>query len=94
MTTLVNNTFSTYLFTPEEEKAAYSLSYLNICNIQNLIAEYAERKLSIAYDHEKPLLFAQQEAHMRGCIEALQHLVSIHESAQIQDPVQQSFIQS
>lgn len=50
--------------------------------IQNQIVSLAERKLNITFDPSNPLNFAQQEAELRGSIDALKYLLSLSESAE------------
>lgn len=74
MPTPVNNTFTTYELTPEEERIGHALSPLTLCVIQNALAELAQTKLNAVYDPTQPLQYAQADATLTGKMEILRWL--------------------
>ena len=70
-----NSSFTTYELTDTEIREGSKLSHLQYKVIQNRIAEIAEDKLRLLFDPEHPLLFAQQEAELRGQLDILQYLL-------------------
>lgn len=48
--------------------------------IQNLIADSAEEKVSLTFDPQNPMKFAQAEAELQGKIGILKYLLSLDQS--------------
>ena len=82
MAHLINNSFSTYELTNQEELEGSILSITQKQVIQNQIAMFAERKIAIRYDPSDPVVFAQEEAECKGAIDALKWLVAISTTAE------------
>ena len=77
MAHLITNSFSSYSLTDEEVMEGSVLTVTQVQVIQNQIAVIAECKIAIQYDLANPNTFVEQEAHARGQIEALQHLLDV-----------------
>lgn len=75
MATLITNRFTSYFLTPSEEAAGQTLNVYNIQFLQNLLATFAEERLSLTYDGDKPLLFIQQEAELQGKMGIISYLL-------------------
>lgn len=73
------NMFTSYDLTPEEEKAAYTFSMLQLAGIQNVISavamDLAAPPLEVD-DHN--IVEIKRRAMLRGEIEALQRLIDNH----------------
>ena len=81
MATQIPNKFSEYSLTPEEQAVACQFSTLQRYFIQNEIAIAANEKISLTFDPQNPLRFAQQEAELAGKIGILEYLLAAHNSA-------------
>lgn len=73
MSTLIPNDFSTYDLSDEEALQGALLSPTQVEVIQNDIAIYNMEKVNIEFDVNNPARFAQDEAHVRGKVEALRY---------------------
>lgn len=65
----------------QEAIAAAVFSELNYKHIQNELATVLEEKLKTAWDPANPELFVQQHEYLRGQVEILQYLLSLHDNA-------------
>lgn len=81
MAHLVDNTFSSYFLTEDEETEGSILSITQRQLLQNDLATCAEEKLRLEFDPAEPQLFIQQEAFKKGQIELIQYMLDRSESA-------------
>lgn len=72
----IANKFTQWELTPIEFKFASTFNDLQTKFIQNEIARAALEKVSLTYDPQNTLLFAQREAELHGQIEILEYLLS------------------
>lgn len=79
-----SNQFQSWNLTPEEYLQGGMLTITQKQVIQNQIASVATQKINLSYTPDKPLEFAQQEAHLRGQIDALNYLLTLSEEAENQ----------
>lgn len=79
-----NNQFQSWTLSPEEFLQGGLLTALQKQVIQNQIASVATQKINLAFMPADPLSFAQQEAHLRGQIDALSYLLTLSEQAEFQ----------
>ena len=96
MSTIVISTFSKYSHNPQEEILSQVLTTLQKENILTQIATIAEMRLAIVPDANNYPAFIQQEAHYKGQMEALKHLIDCSDEAQVralQEAQDQSTIQ-
>ena len=78
------NQFQSWVLTPEEFLQGGLLTSLQKQVVQNQIASVATQKINLAFTPSDPLSFAQQEAHLRGQIDALSYLLTLSEEAETQ----------
>jgi len=78
------NQFQSWTLTPEEFLQGGLLTILQKQVIQNQIASVATQKINLTFTPAKPLEYAQQEAHLRGQIDALSYLLTLSEQAEFQ----------
>ena len=78
------NQFQSWNLTPEEYLQGGILTSLQRQVIQNQIASVATQKINLSFDPSNPQGFAQQEAHLRGQIDALSYLLTLSEEAESQ----------
>jgi hypothetical protein len=76
----LDTTFTKYSLTEEEEKLGQTLTTNNINVLQNLRADYAEKRLNIRFDPINTVAFAQQEAELTGQIGILAYLIEMSQS--------------
>jgi hypothetical protein len=86
---ILPNSFTRYSLTSEELQRGQILTPENSYVIQNLISDIAEEKLSLKYDPQNPIDFAQREAELQGQLGILKMLLELSYSAQF--PSQPSF---
>jgi hypothetical protein len=79
-----SNQFQSWNLTPEEYLQGGLLTITQKQVIQNQIASVATQKINLQYTPADPLGFAQQEAHLRGQIDALNYLLVLSEEAERQ----------
>lgn len=77
----VDNTFSTYELTAEEQVLSDQLSQLNVAKIQNLRSQIAEEKLNLVFTPNDTLTYTQSEAYLKGQLDLLTFLLQSHEEA-------------
>jgi len=78
------NQFQSWTLTPEEFLQGGLLTILQKQVIQNQIASVATQKINLTFTPAQPLEYAQQEAHLRGQIDALSYLLTLSEQAEFQ----------
>ena len=78
------NQFQSWNLTPEEFLQGGLLTSLQKQVIQNQIASVATQKINLTFTPADPLSFAQDEAHLRGQIDALSYLLTLSEQAEFQ----------
>lgn len=78
------NQFQSWTLSPEEFLAGGLLTTAQKQCIQNQIASVATQRINLAFTPDKPMEFAQQEAHLRGQIDALSYLLTLSEEAENQ----------
>jgi len=78
------NQFQSWTLTPEEYLQGGLLTILQKQVIQNQIASVATQKINLTFTPAQPLEYAQQEAHLRGQIDALSYLLTLSEQAEFQ----------
>lgn len=79
-----SNQFQSWNLTPDEFLQGGLLTLTQKQVIQNQIASVATQKINLSYTPTEPLAFAQQEAHLRGQIDALTYLLTLSEEAERQ----------
>ena len=78
------NQFQSWNLTPEEFLQGGLLTSLQKQVVQNQIALLAAQKINLPFTPAEPLVFAQQEAHLRGQLDALSYLLVLSEEAESQ----------
>ena len=66
MAMLIENTFSTYKLTNEEELSGNILNFNQVAVLQNERAQVAESRLNVDFDPQNSVKFAQDEAFLKG----------------------------
>ena len=79
MSTVKQNKFTEYTFSPEEQALACRFTVLQRQWLQNEMAIAASEKLALTFDPQNPLSFAQQEAELAGKIGILSYLLAAEE---------------
>lgn len=87
MPTQIQNRFTSWELSETEAQLGFLYSDLQRCNIQNLISEAAEAKISLTFDPTNPIAFAQREAELQGQIGILEYLLEQHRLA-VESPTQ------
>lgn len=94
----VNNGFESYILSAEEELEGYFLNYLQQAVIQNLKMQSVAQRLSLTaadLTEAGKESYWQQEAYLRGQIDAYTHLQQSHaESERVQNLKESIEIQS
>lgn len=88
------NSFTSYELSEDEQRAAHTLSSLNISFIQNLRAAVAEEKLALEFTPNDLNTFLQREAHLKGQLDVLNYILACNEEAQQHHNSNHSSIQS
>lgn len=73
------NAFTEFDLTDEEQFAGQLLSHNQLMVIQNLRAEYAVKKINLAYTPSSHQEFLQQEAEISGWMNCLNYILECHE---------------
>ena len=81
MAVLQPSQFCRYEMTEQEVLQGSCLTSLQVCCIQNQISDLATRRLNLSLDPKNPDDFVQQEAWIKGQIDALQHILNTSEAA-------------
>lgn len=71
----VPSIFDEYEFTSEELKNAITFTNLHRLYMQSKVSQYAVQKLNLVFEPAKPHEFMQQEAYIKGKIDALLELL-------------------
>jgi len=72
---MIASSYTRYEQNDREKLESQVLNSLQKENIQNLICDEAEARISLILDPEHPLLFAQQEAAIAGRIGILRYIL-------------------
>lgn len=81
MSKLIHNTFTKYEFTEHELHMAAILHEEQMRWIQSQIADFAEAIVALEVDPNNYTAFVQQEAELRGSMNALKYLIDCHTAA-------------
>lgn len=81
MPKLLSTTQSKFYLTPEEELQSALLNELQICGIQNQLADSVNDRLALDFDPLNPVVFAQNEAFLKGKIAVLTWLLDSNDDA-------------
>ena len=76
MAELLPNSFTSYSLNDDEEIQGSILTLPQIQMIQNDLTIYAEERLALQFNPNEPVLFAQQEAYLRGQMDTLRYLLT------------------
>ncbi len=82
MAHLIPNDFSSYELTEQEEIEGAILTITQKQVIQNYLSAAACEKNGLEYDPAEPLKFAQQEASLKGQIDAYRFILSASDAAE------------
>lgn len=82
MSTETKNTFSSYELQDKEQLQGLLLTSLQRQVIHNMRTGIAEEKLVLTYDPKEPQTFVQQEAYLRGQLDAFTYLLDSAISAE------------
>ena len=77
MSRLAPNLFASYEFTEEEQRQALQYTTLQKQHLQNEIAGYAVDKNNLEPNPENYSKYLQQEAYLRGKMDALIYLLEV-----------------
>lgn len=76
--------FTSYQLTAEEELRGSVLNLEQKWVLQNQMSAAALEKNALEFDEHSPILFAQQEASLKGQIEAFEYLLNLSDSAELE----------
>lgn len=79
---LIPNDFSSYYLNEQEELEGSILTVTQKQVIQNYLSAAASEKNGLEFDPDKPLLFVQQEASLKGQIDAFRFILSASDAAE------------
>ena len=82
MSTIIPNDFTSYALTDEETIQGTILTITQKQVIQNQIAVAAMTKVALEPDADSYTEFLQQEAHLRGTIDALKYLIDLSDASE------------
>jgi hypothetical protein len=82
MAHLIPNDFSAYQLTQQEELEGSILTITQKQVIQNYLAAAASEKIGLEYNPEHKERFAQQEASLKGQIDAYRFILAASDSAE------------
>ena len=82
MAHLIPNDFSSYELTEQEELEGAILTITQKQIIQNYLSAAASEKIGLEYDPESPEKFVQQEASLKGQIDAYRFILAASEAAE------------
>lgn len=74
--------FIAYSFTSAEEIQAVVFTDLQLKHLQSEMAIVATEKINLAFTPENPLKFQMEHEYLRGKLEILAYIISLHESTQ------------
>lgn len=88
--------FQSWVLSPEEFSQGCILTSLQKQVIQNQIAQIATQKINLEFDSTNVLKYTQEEAALKGQLQALEYLLTLSQTAEAQvDPgLQQVHINS
>ena len=81
MAVLIPNDFSSYELTEQEEIEGAKLTITQKQLIQNYLSGAAIEKNGLEYDHNNSERFIQQEASLKGQMDAYRHLLDSSDAA-------------
>ncbi len=82
MANLIPNDFSSYYLTEQEELEGSILTITQKQVIQNYLAAAASEKIGLEYDPEVKERFVQQEASLKGQIDAYRFILAASDAAE------------
>ena len=82
MAHLIPNDFSSYQLTEQEELEGAILTITQKQVIQNYLSAAASEKIGLEYDPESTERFVQQEASLKGQIDAYRFILAASDSAE------------
>lgn len=82
MAELAVNNFAAWRLSEEEERQGSIFTITQAQVLQNELSIVADSIIGLKFTPEEPLLFAQQEAELRGKLEFIQYLLDRSESLQ------------
>lgn len=83
--------FQSWVLSPQELAQGSILTRLQKQVIQNQIAQVAAQKINLEFTPDNPLKFAQEEAALKGQMQALEYLLQLSQSSEAQnDPGNQN----
>jgi hypothetical protein len=83
MPTIRVSTFTSFTLTAEEELTGATLTYTQKCVIQNQISQLAETRVAMVPDPNNYASYIQEEANVKGQIQALQYLLDCSSAAEL-----------
>lgn len=84
MSKIVQGTFTHYELTKKEILAGSILTTDQKYLLQNELAQIAENKLNLDYDHTNPVKFAQDEAFLKGQMSIIRVMLLRSDESEIQ----------
>jgi len=82
MAHLIPNDFSSYELTEQEELEGSILTITQKQVIQNYLSAASSEKIGLEYDPENSLKFVQQEASLKGQIDAYRFILAASDAAE------------
>lgn len=80
MAEIVENEFTNYIFSdPNEEATSTVFSDLNYQHLRNQLAMIAQDKINLQYDPDDPNRFSMEHEYLRGSMNAIKYLLTLHE---------------
>lgn len=76
--------FQAWILSPQELAQGSILTRLQKQVIQNQIAQVAAQKINLEFTPNDPLKFAQEEASLKGQMQALEYLLQLSQSSEAQ----------
>jgi hypothetical protein len=81
MAVIIDNTFTSYEMTQEEELQGSILILSQVQVIQTRLAMHAEAKINLAFDPMHPEVYAQEESYLRGQMASLSTILDTSQIA-------------
>ena len=75
MSGILVNAFTQYTLSQEEQLQSFIFNAVQLQGLQNELASVSLQLISLQFDPEKPIAFAQEQAYLRGQQELLQTLM-------------------
>lgn len=79
MATPIPNDFTQFLLNDEELKAGHTFSQTQLMVLQNIRAEYAQKKVRLKFDPANQQQYLQEEAETHGWINCITFLLTTHD---------------